>query len=269
MAKIAVADYHVLQILFFRQIVVFLSSLPSIQRSFPHSLKTKFPGQHALRLIGAFIALAGGIWAVAVLPLTTAATLGFSKVFFVALLAALFLKETVGRHRIIAVVVGFIGVLVIMRPSINGLADYNAIIPVVAAMGAALAVITVRRLSQTESTATLLIYQAVFVGVLAGIPLPWLWNTPDLPGLLLLLAMGLLAAMGQWFGVKALRLGEASVIGNIQYVQLIYAAVLGYILFSEVPDLQTLIGAAVIVASSVFLLHREAVKSFDTGGKSG
>jgi len=77
MAKVAVMDYHVLQILFFRQVAVFLSSLPSIIQSFPDSLKTKHPVSHAIRLAGAFVALAGGIWAVSVLPLTTALTLGF------------------------------------------------------------------------------------------------------------------------------------------------------------------------------------------------
>lgn len=121
----------------------------------------------------------------------------------------------------------------------------------------AIAVISVRRLSQTESTATLLIYQAVFVGVLAAIPLFWLWVTPDLPGLLLLLAMGAIATVGQWVGVKALRLGEASVVGNIQYVQLIFAAILGYLFFSEVPDTYTLVGAAIIIGSSIYLLHRD------------
>lgn len=259
MAKMAVKDYHVLQILFFRQIVVFLSSLPSIAKSFPNSLKTQHPLSHAFRLMGAFVALSCGIWAVSVLPLTTAITLGFAQVFFIALLALYFLNESVGQHRIAAVCIGFIGVVTVMRPGVDGILDIHALIPIVAALGAAVAVISVRKLSQTESTATLLIYQALFVGILAGIPLFWLWVTPDLPGLLFLLAMGVVATGGQWVGVKALRLGEASVIGNIQYVQLIYAAILGFFIFSDVPDRYTIVGAAIIIGSSVYLLHREAL----------
>ncbi|MEP3049402.1 MAG: DMT family transporter [Roseibium sp.] len=260
MAKVAVTEYHVLQILFFRQIVVFLSSLPSIARSFPQSLKTQHPGIHAVRLMGAFVALSTSIWAVAVLPLTTAITLAFAQVFFVALLAMWFLKEPVGLYRIGAVVVGFIGVIVVMRPGVDGFINLYALIPLAGAMGAACAVISVRKLSQTESTATLLVYQAVFVGMLACVPLLWLWVTPDLSGLLFLLAMGVLATIGQWVGVKALRLGEASVIGNIQYTQLIYATVLGYALFGEIPDAYTLIGAAIIIGSALFIIHREAVR---------
>ena len=78
MAKVAVDEYHVLQILFFRQVVVFLSSVPALAQSFPASLKTNAVGFHTLRLLGAFVALSCGIWSVAVLPLTTATTLAFS-----------------------------------------------------------------------------------------------------------------------------------------------------------------------------------------------
>lgn len=259
MAKVAVNEYHVLQILFFRQIVVFLSCIPSIVKTFPENLKTRHPVMHALRLIGAFVALSCGIWAVAVLPLTTAITLGFAQVFFISLLALAFLSEPVGLHRIGAVMVGFIGVVIVMRPGVEGIIDVHALIPIVAALGAGVAVISVRKLSQTESTATLLFYQALFVGVLAGIPLLWLWVTPDLKGTLFLLTMGVLATVGQWVGVKALRLGEASVIGNIQYMQLIYAAILGYFVFNEVPDIYTICGAAIIVGSAIYIFHRETL----------
>jgi len=216
---------------------------------------------HSSRLIGAFIALSCGIWAVAVLPLTTAITLGFAQVFFVSLLALAFLNEPVGMHRLGAVVMGFIGVVIVMRPGVEGIVDVHALIPIVGALGAGVAVISVRKLSQTESTATLLFYQALFVGVLAGLPLFWLWITPDLNGTLFLLAMGGLATAGQWVGVKALRLGEASVIGNIQYLQLIYSTILGYFVFSEVPDIYTICGAAIIVGSAIYIFHRETLST--------
>ncbi|MCP4184161.1 MAG: DMT family transporter [Hyphomicrobiales bacterium] len=258
MAKIVVAEYHVLQILFFRQIIVFLSSMPSIEKSFPQSLMTRHPGIHALRLTGAFVALSCGIWSVAVLPLTTAITLAFAQVFFVALLALFFLKEAVSVHRLGAVFVGFIGVIIVMRPSVDGLFNSYALIPIVGAIGAAVAVTSVRKLTATESTATLLVYQALFVGALAGVPLYWLWVTPDLSGLLLLLATGVLATVGQWVGVKALRLGEASVVGPIEYSKLVYAAILGFMLFNEVPDGFAITGAVIIIGSSIYIFRREA-----------
>lgn len=260
MAKLAVTEFHVLQILFFRQVVLFLSSMPAIARDFPESLQTRHPGLHAARLAGAFVALASGIWAVAVLPLTTAITLSFAQVFFVALLALWFLREPVGRHRIGAVAAGFVGVIVVIRPGVEGFATLHALIPLAGALGAAVAVIAVRRLARTESTATLLVYQAGFIGLLAGVPLFWLWTTPDLKGLILLLSMGVLASAGQWVGVRALRLGEASVIGPVHYTQLVHAALLGLVLFGEIPDGATLTGAAIIVASALYILRREGAR---------
>ena len=191
------------------------------------------------------------------LPLSTAITLGFAQVFFVTLLAAWFLREQPGSRRLASVILGFLGVVIVMRPGVGGLVNVDSLIPLAGAAGAAIAIISVRRLSQTESTATLLIYQAVFVGVLAAIPLYWLWVTPDFEGCLFLLSIGVLASIGQWVGVKALRLGEASVVANIEYIKLVYAAILGFIIFNEVPDKYTVIGAIVIVASAVSLYRLE------------
>lgn len=257
MAKYAVTEFHVLQILFFRQTIVLLSSLPKMTAGFPQSLKTQNPGKHAARLLGAFIALSFGIWSVSVLPLTTAITLSFVQIFFVAVLAAYFLGEPVGVHRIGAIIVGFIGVLVVMRPGVKGLIDVNALIPIGGAMGAAVAVVTVRKLSQTETTAALLFYQALFIGLLAGLPMLWLWKTPNLFEFGFLIAMGIVATAAQWIGVAALRHAEASVIGNIQYTSLIYGAVFGYFFFNELPDVYTICGATIIVASAVYIVRRE------------
>lgn len=258
MAKISVADFHVLQILFIRQMIVFLSVLPSVAKDFPSNLRTKHPLVHMFRLIGAFIALSTGIWAVSVLPLTTATTLAFSQVFFVTLLAMKFLNEPIGLQRISAAIIGFIGVLIVLRPSLSGITDINSFIPIIGAMGAAVAVTCVRKLSQTDSTATLLSYQAIFVGLLSGIPMFWLWVTPDWSDLLFMVAIGIVATAAQWTGIKALREGEASIISSIGYIQLIYASLLGYLLFAETPDSFTLIGASVIIGSAIYTIQREA-----------
>lgn len=260
MAKLASAEYHVLQILFIRQIIVFLSALPLVIRDFPGSLRTAHPGLHALRIGGAFVALTMGIWAVSVLPLASAITLNFAQVFFLAILAALFLGEAVGKHRIAAISVGFIGVMVAMRPGMDGLVNPYMFIPIIGAAGAAVAGVCIRKLSQTERTATLLIYQSFFVGLLAGIPMFWLWEPPDAGDWLLLIGLGAVATLGQWFGVKALRLGEASIIANVQYMKLIYATFFGYVLFSELPSQATLAGAAIIILASAYIVHRETLK---------
>lgn len=258
MVKFATEDFHVLQILFFRQLVILITVLPIALRSFPDGLKTNRPGLQALRLAGAFIALTSGFWAISHLPLTTATVLNFTKTFFVTLLAAKFLAEPFGIHRMAAIVTGFIGVIIVVRPGFDGLADPAALVAIFGAFGVGIAMTSVRKLSQTESTETLLIYQAVVIGALAAIPLYWLWVTPNSTQTALLLGIGILATISQWMGIRALRLGEASLISSIGYFQLIYATLLGFLLFSELPDGITLLGAAIIIGSALYTVRREA-----------
>jgi drug/metabolite transporter (DMT)-like permease len=258
LGKFAAAEFHILQILFFRQLVVFASVLPTVTRNFPENLKTNYPLAHGFRLAGAFIAMSMGLWAITVLPLATAVVLMFSQTFFVTLLALWFLGEGIGLHRALSIVVGFVGVIIVVRPGPEGFADLNSLIPLGAAVGASIAVIVVRKLSQIERTATLLSYQAIFVGLLSGAPLFWLWVTPDLSDLVLLLGIGVIATVGQWIGIKALRAGEASLVSSIKYTELIHAAILGYWFFGDSPDVWTLTGAAIIIGSALYMIRREA-----------
>ena len=155
--------------------------------------------------------------------MATATTLGFAQVLFVVALGALVLGEPLGRARLLAMVLGFAGVL-----------------------------------SQTDSTATLLAWQSLMILPAAGIPLFWLWQSPGPGEAALMLAMGLAATSGQWAEIRALRLGEAGLVGNIEYMKLVYAAFLGLALFGEWPDGATLAGAALIVLAAVLIARRGA-----------
>ncbi|MFT5000205.1 MAG: drug/metabolite transporter (DMT)-like permease [Paracoccaceae bacterium] len=143
LVKLTAVDFHVFQILFFRQMVILLTALPIALRSFPEGLKTKQPGLQAVRLAGAFIALTAGFWAVSHLPLTTATVLNFTKTFFVTLLAARFLAEPFGIHRMLAIVAGFIGVIIVVRPGYESLADPAALVAIIGAFGVGVAMTSV------------------------------------------------------------------------------------------------------------------------------
>ena len=266
MAKHASVElgYHALQILLFRQVVVLISALPAIVHTPRRAPRSAALGLHAIRLIGAFAALSIGVWAAALLPLVTVTTLFFTQVFFISLLGAWFLGERIGPHRVTAIAVGFAGVLIVMNPGAEMLSNPWALLPVLGALGAAVAVICVRKLSQTESTASLLTAQAIVIGLAAALPMPWVWKTPDIEGLTHLVAMGAIAAAAQWTGVRALRLGEASLLGNIEYVKLVYASAIGFFWFAEAPEPHAILGAAVIVASTAYLLHRERLQPANT-----
>lgn len=248
LTKAAAQDVPILEILFFRQMGVLASTLPALLRT-KSTLRTAKPALHSLRLLGAFIALSFGIWALAVLPLTTAITLSFLQVVFVALLAPRFLGEPASRHRVLATGLGLAGVAIFLNPT--GFTDIRILIPLIGAFGAAVALLTVRRLSKTESTDTLLVYQAIFIGALTALPMLWLWVTPSLPTLALLLGIGALATISQRISIRALRIGEATVVANIGYTQILYAAFFGALWFGESLSMREALSAGLIIAAAL------------------
>jgi drug/metabolite transporter (DMT)-like permease len=267
MVKYASSDYHVAEILFFRQSVMLLVVMPTLVRHFPQSLKTRRPALHLLRLAGALTALSLSFTALGHLPLATAISFSFTKTLFVTLFAALLLGEMVGWRRGLAVLAGFIGMLIMLRPDPGSAISIYAIFAIIAAIGAATAVTCVRALTSTESTATLLSYQAIFVGILVALPTWFVWKTPDLAGLLLLILIGAVSYIAQWLGVQGYRAGEVSVVTGMEYTKLLYATLFGILIFSEWPDVQTLFGATIIIAASIFTIWRENVASKTKKGR--
>lgn len=258
LVKFAAKDYHVAQILLFRQAVMLLFVLPVLVKTFPQSLRTRRPGLHLLRLTGALIALTLSFTAVANLPLTTAISFSFTKSLFVTVFAALLLGEAVGWRRVSAILVGFAGMLIILRPDTGSAVSFYGLTAIAAAIGAATAVTCVRALTSTENTATLLSYQAIFVGLLVAIPAYFVWKTPDLQGVLILTAIGAVSVLAQWLGVASYRAGEVSVVTGMEYTKLLYASLIGIVIFAEWPDSKTLLGAAIIISASAFTIWREA-----------
>lgn len=244
----------VFQILFFRQLVFITVLLPAIFKNSTLLMKPRLVKLHLLRVTGAFCALSLGFITVSNMPLAEATALGFTKVLFVALISSAFLSETIGSSRKFTLLVGFLGVMLVVQPSFDNMALTYSLSGLGAALGAAVAVICVRKITQTEPTITLLAYQAIFVGALALIPAMFHWQWPTVYELTLLVSVGGISSLAQWIGVTAYKYGEANVVANVEYAKMIYSLILGYCIFSEVPDVLSLAGASLIFAS-VFLPH--------------
>lgn len=239
------------QILLFRQLVFILVLLPAIKANFDTLLKPQKVKLHVLRIVGAFFALYFGFIAVSNLPFADAQALGFLQVLFVALISKTFLSEKLSISRLFTISVGFIGVMLVVQPKFLEASFQYVLVGSLGALGAAIAVVCVRKVAQSEPKITLLAYQAIFVGIIALLPSINNWHWPSLYELGLLILVGILSSIGQWLGVTAYRYGEANVIANVQYVSIIYSLVLGYFIFSEVPDNLALIGATVLILSAV------------------
>jgi len=219
--------------------------------------RTERPLAHIARgMIGLstmFFAFSAVIW----LPLAEAATIGFVSPLFAVMLSAFFLAERVGRHRWSAVALGLAGVLIVMQPSGNHLPAIGLGLAVVAALGTAAVTITLRQIGRTESTPTIVLWFTLFSMLVMGAFLPFYGTWHDGRTWAILLTLGLFGGMGQLCITSALRFAPVSVVVPFDYTQLIWAVLLGWLLFDTHPATTTWAGAAVIVASGLYTLYRE------------
>lgn len=257
--KLAGERLHVSQILLIRQVVMTAIVAPGILAHFPGSLKTTQPYVHLLRVVFALLAMLCGFYAIIEMPLADATAIGFAKSFFVTILAIFVLNETVGVRRWVAVAIGFVGVLIMVKPGTSAF-DPISIYALVGSAAAGLVMVLLRKLSRTDSATTILTYQAVFVGVAMIGPGLWFWVQPTLFEWGLLVAIGLISYGAQMLNIYAYKFGEASFLASLDYIRLIYATILGYWIFSTLPDTATWIGAGIIVAASIYTVQRERVR---------
>lgn len=257
MIKLVGQRLPVTQILFVRQLGMTVMLAPVLLRSFPDSLRTtRLPLQIA-RILLAMIAMLCGFTAILNMPMADATAIAFAKSFFVTIFAVLFLKETIGLYRWSAVAIGFVGVLVMLRPGAEGFTIYG-LMAVTGAASAGLVMVIIRLLTRTEAPSTILAFQAIGVGVVMAIPAYLYWVTPTLYEWALLAGIGVVSYFAQKANIYAYSYGEASLLASLDYVRLVYATLFGWLLFSELPGSSTWIGAAIIIAASIYTVHRES-----------
>lgn len=258
--KIAGQRMHVTEVLFFRQLTMLLLAAPVILRNFPGSLISARPDLQLLRVSVAFIAMLLGFTSVIYLPLAEATTLNFAKTFFVGILAIIFLGEVVGIRRWSAMAMGFAGVIIIAWPQEGANLNIYSMMAVGSALAVACVMTLMRTIAQIDRPVTILSYQAIGVGALMIPPTIWYWTTPTLLDLVLVTAIGAISSVGQLCNIQAFKAGEASAVAPLDYARLIYALILGFLIFNEWPEPRVFLGAAIIVAAAIYTLHRERVR---------
>lgn len=202
-----------------------------------------------------------GCWiALRYLPLTQVTAINFSAPLMTALLAGPMLGEKIGPRRLIAVLVGFAGVLIVTRPFGKALQP-AVLLSLAAAVSNSFYLIITRQLAKTDSSETTMFYTSVFGAVLVSPLLFFYWKTPDSALVwVLMIGLGLLGAAGHWLLILAHRHAPASVLAPFFYSQIIGATAFSLMIFGETPDRWTIIGGAIVVASGLYLLYRERVR---------
>lgn len=250
-------SYPIGQVVCFRQIsslmmlVIFVHFSPGWGKLRINSLKGQ--SVRALSFIAATVLI---VASVSLLPLATALSIVFASPLVLAALSVPLLGERVGLHRWLAIIGGFVGVLVIIRP-VNPDFDWLLLVPVAAATASALRDIATRLISRTEEPMSILFWSNVAVILAAACTLPFGFKAIAVVDYGWLAFTGLLNILAHFLMITALRLADASLVAPFRYSALVWATILGYAIWGHMPDVWTFVGAAIIVASGIYLVLRE------------
>jgi drug/metabolite transporter (DMT)-like permease len=229
------------------------------------TLKTQHFGWHLFRAAANGVTLLTFFGALIFLPLADTVAITFVSPLMMCALAVPMLKEHVGPRRWIAIVIGFMGVLVITQPSGAGF-GWGAVLALSAAFGDALGINITRRMSATESSHSMLFWSSVILIVGFGVVLPFYWTTPTGHDWLAIAVLSLSGSLAQFCLAQAFRYGEVSLLAPLEYGSLIWAVIFGYVFWSELPTLTVVGGVAIIIASSAYVAHREAKAKGNAAG---
>lgn len=257
--KYLTADFGTWQIMFFRGFFSLIPIAVLIRQSGGlATLHTRQPFSHVGRALVGIAAAFCFFYAYAIMPLADVYAIGFAGPLFMTALSVPVLGEKVGWRRWIAVLVGFAGVMVMLRPG-EGLLTLTALIPLGAAAFYALTMLYIRVLARTESNAAITFYFVVTMSAVAGIamipdwrmPVGWQWG--------LLVMVGVIGGVAQIAFTQAFRLTSPSLLAPFEYTAMIWAVLFGYLLFGDVPDRAIWIGSAIVITAGLYIIHRETV----------
>lgn len=252
------ATYSPIQIVFFSVLLSFpLATLMLMRDATPGTLVPVHPWWMAVRTIGVVITGVSAFYAFAALPLTQTYAILFATPIIITVLSIPILGEIVRWQRWLAVIIGLLGVLIVLRPGSTELTLGHAA-AVIAAISGALVSIVVRKIGSEERTVVMMLYPMVGNFVVMGIALAFVYKPMPLEHLGMLAIISLIAWIAGRLIISAYRAGEAAIVAPMQYSQILWATVFGLFFFGETTDLYTAVGAAVIIGSGLFIVFRES-----------
>jgi drug/metabolite transporter (DMT)-like permease len=261
LVKLLAQTYHPFQVAFFRGLCAMMPIGVMVAASGgPRLLVTRHPLGHLLRSVVGVGALLLFFYAFAHMKLADVVAVSFAGPLFVTALSVPLLGEQVGWRRWSAVAVGFVGVLLVVDPGTIH-QDPMALTALAATLFYALSLIVIRKLSATESNAAIVFYYSLSVALVCGAMLPFIWTQPTPLHLALLVMVGLLGGTAQYVMVEAFRWAPVSVLVPFEYSAILWSLLFGYFGFGEKPEPQMLLGVAIIVASGLYVLHRETQRA--------
>ena len=252
-------EYPLGQVLFFRGFVgavIYFLIIP--RERIKNFYYTKRAGLHFLRCFFGLIALLSIFTALRNLPLATVVSISFAAPIFTTIFSIFFLSEKVGIYRWLAVLIGFIGIVIIAEPGFTELNIFY-IYPIIFCLGMAYVAISIRQLSKTEPVWLISLFFSIAITLASFFSIPWGWKMPGLLDLFLLVLVGVFGGFANLWLSQSYKFSEVSLVTPLKYLTLVFAIIFGYLIWNEVPSIKTLIGAFLVIISSIIIFRREIV----------
>lgn len=260
--------YPLGQVLFFRGFFGVLFYFLIIPKERLHNFYyTKRAGLHFLRSFSGLIALVAIFIALRSLPLATVVSISFAAPIFTTIFSIFLLNEKVGVYRWLAVIVGFIGILIITEPGISSLNIFY-IFPIIFCIGLSYVAITIRKLSTTEPVWLISLYFSISITLLSLFSLPLGWIMPSINDFMILAMIGIFGGVANLWLSQSYKYSEVSLVTPLKYLALVFAIIFGYLIWDEIPTIKSLFGAALVIISTLIIFRREIYKKKTISSKT-
>ena len=249
--------YPLGEVLFFRGffgVIFYLFIIPSDRRK--NFYYTKRAGLHFLRCTSGLIALVAIFIALRNLPLATVVSISFAAPIFTTIFSIFLLREKVGIFRWLAVIIGFVGIIIITEPGLSSVNIYY-IYPIIFCLGLSYVAIAIRQLSKTEPVWLISLYFSVAITLLSLFTIPYGWIMPSLYDLVFLSFIGFFGGVANLWLSQSYKYSEVSLVTPLKYLALVFAIFFGYLIWGEIPTIKTLMGAGLVIISSLIIFRRE------------
>jgi len=251
------SDYPTGEVLFFRG---FFGLLPTYFLIPKNKLKTfyttKRSKEHLFRCLMGLMALIAIVIALRELPLAVVVSLSYAAPLFITVLSIFLLSEKVGVFRWLAVLIGFVGVIIIAEPGFKGM-NYLYFLPLIFCVGMAFVTITIRKLSTTEPIWLISIFFTITISIAGLATIPMGWIMPNFQDFILLTLIGVTGGSANLFLTQSYKLSEVSLVAPLKYMALVFAIGFGYLIWNEIPTAKTLVGASLVILASLIIFKRE------------
>jgi drug/metabolite transporter (DMT)-like permease len=254
-------NLHILEVVFFRNLLAFFVMLPLLMSTGLAAIKMNNTKLYFARGFFVAIGMIAGFTCLTLIPLTQATAISFTQPIFITIGATLFLGEIIKARRIIAIIVGFIGMLIIVQPGVESI-SYGVALSFIAAVAYSFNALIVKKLTQTETPQAIIIWMVIILIPITFIPAIQVWEWPNIETWLYLWGIGIAGTAAHFLWTKSYAMADITSLQPIEFINLPIIAVFGWLIFSEIPGIWTLVGGLIIFMSTIYISNREAKATY-------